>query len=27
LDGSDGRFYKIERSLEKKHREGVELWK
>jgi len=25
LDGSDGRFYKIERSLEKKHREGVEL--
>lgn len=25
LDGRDGRFYKIERSLDKKHREGVEL--
>jgi len=25
LDGRDGRFYKIERSLQKKHREGVEL--
>jgi hypothetical protein len=25
LDGRDGRFYKIEKSYEKKYREGVEL--